>query len=182
MARKWIRWIAWEIPLLAITIAAGLYWRNRPAAESRPVPLGLRLLENRTGQIGIAWDPKSAVARKAIGGRIDINDGIERQSIPLTAEMISSGNYSYARASEDVGVRLVLVDDSGARHQESSRFAGQPLEIHADSPQAGDLQTRRAELDALARTNRIQAERIQRLTAELSAIETRLGIGGAKLR
>lgn len=174
--RRWPWVLAGVVVLTAAIVAViGLrYFGAQPAAE----PISLAVYE-RDGQLRIEWNHDAGPVRGASAGKLEIVDGPERRSVPLTAADLARGSFTYARTSGDVQVRLEVQNAGGEKTQEASRFLGTPPRA-AD---ANELDTAQLERDALKdevtrlRTqNATQAERIQQLERTLTILRARLGI------
>jgi len=178
MRRKWFWRAAWEVPLLILAWAAVRYWRMPPGVE--PISLGVRVIEPREGQLRIEWNHAAKPLMNVAWGKIDIIDGVERQSITLTPAMLAAGSYRYQRETEDIEVRLTIVDNWGNQVGEASRFLGQPLDRVPRSVDLIDLQKRRDDLEAevrrLREDNDAQLAQIQTLNRRLWIVKTKLGI------
>jgi len=179
--RKWF-FLAWEIPVLVLMGASLRYWNARPKPAATSV--GLRLSEPRAGQLRIQWDGAAEPVRKASLGRLEMREGIERQEVALSSEVLSKGSYTYQRANDEVQVRLVVIGPTGERAEEESGFLGQPLTMPSDSGAIDKARENATELEAQARWLRTKnarlSTRIQQLEADLQALETKLQIPGGK--
>jgi len=175
--RKRWPWVTAVVVVLAVAIAAviGLrYFGASPNAE----PISLAVYEH-DAQLRIEWNHNAAPIRGASTGTLEIVDGPDRRSVPLTLTDLARGSFTYARTSGDVQVRLQVQNSSGDKTQEASRFLGTP-------PRAADaheLDTARLERDSLKdevarlRTqNAVQSERVQQLERTLTILRARLGI------
>ena len=174
--RKWLRFLAWELPLLAVSGLAFYYWRSGPVPDPEPPrePISLAVV-GRAGQLEISWNPAAPTVRSAAEGRIEIADGIESQSVALTPAMLADGRYSYVPATEDVRVQMTLHDASGARTEGTLRFLGALPEVNLSQGHQLDLED---ELRRLREINEAQAARIRDLEVSLKRIQASLGIGG----
>jgi len=181
LLRRKINWrllFAWEVPLLLLCGAALQYWNTRPPII--PASIGVAILESPKGQLKISWNSRAQPVAAAAQGIIEVTDGIETQSIPLTPAMLALGGYSYRRATSDVDVRLTVTDSAGNQLHEGSRFLGQPLQSPANvadrtglNAETRDLQK---QLQWLRKKRSMQALRIRQLQIRLKNVETKLGI------
>ncbi len=159
--RKWplVIWGA----VIAILIALGL--RYRMQADS-PEPIALSVIE-RDGQLQIQWNRSAKLVRQAARGSLEIDDGTEGKTIPLTHDMLAAGNVTWARKTGDVEIRLTVQNADGAKSQEASRYLGPPPAA-AQNPQAlTDLKRQKndleAELERLRKEDERKDDRIQQL-------------------
>ena len=172
--RKWLRFLVWEIPILAITGILFSYWRSRPivAPEIPPRSVSLAVIA-RPGQLRVEWDSNAPVIKSAAGARIEIVDGIQSRSVTLLPALLAAGSYVYEPQTNDVRVRMIVPNTSQGRADESVRFLG-------DWPKADVSTVVPAQLEAEARRlrdlNRSQAQRIQDLERSLSDLEKKLDI------
>jgi proteasome lid subunit RPN8/RPN11 len=173
--RKW----PWGVIAVVLTVAVlailGLrLFAPRPAPE----PISLSVAE-RDGQLQIEWNHSSRTISGAARGTLEIADGQDSRSIPLTQMELSRGNFNYLRKSGDVEIRMTVEDAAGEKTQEASRFLGSPPaaadpnELDAIRLERDSLQDQIATLRA---QNKQQADRIQQLERTLVILQTRLGI------
>ena len=173
--RKW----PWGIiaVVLAVAVVAILGLRLF-APRLAPEPISLSVAE-RDGQLQIQWNHSSRSITRAARGMLQITDGQESRSLPLTPLDLSRGSFNYLRKSADVEVRMTVEDSAGEKMQEASRFLGSapaaadPNELDAIRLERDSLQDQIARLQA---QNKQQAERIQQLERTLVILQTRLGI------
>ena len=173
--RKW----PWGIiaVVLAVAVVAILGLRLF-APRLAPEPISLSVAE-RDGQLQIQWNHSSRSIASAARGTLQITDGQESRSLPLTPLDLSRGSFNYLRKSADVEVRMTVEDSAGEKMQEASRFLGSapaaadPNELDAIRLERDSLQDQIARLQA---QNKQQAERIQQLERTLVILQTRLGI------
>ncbi len=171
---KW-PWIVIAVALvLAGAVFALRFFYLRPAA---PEPIGLQVFE-REGQLQIEWNRASRPVARAVRGTLDITDGTETHSIPLSKLALTESNITYTRKSGDVQIRLTLSGSGGTQAQETARFLGR-------GPAAADseLTALRAERDQLSADNERlrgeadrQAARVQQLERTIRILENRLQI------
>lgn len=171
---KWLRFLAWEVPLLVVSCSAFLYWRSAPAPdpEIRQKPLALQVIA-RAGQLQIEWNPAAEVMNNAGEGLIEIVDGVESQSIALTRAMLAERRYSYVPTTDDVLVRMTIRELSGDRTEGSVRFLGSLTEIAPAREGPPDVEP---EIRRLREINRQQAARIENLQTSVRQLEKQLGI------
>jgi hypothetical protein len=173
--RKW----PWGVVavILAVAVVAILGMRLF-APRVAPEPISLSVAE-RDGQLQIQWNHSSRTITGAARGTLEITDGQDSRSLPLTRLDLSRGSFNYLRKSADVEVRMTVEDSAGEKMQEASRFlgsppiAGDPNELDAIRLERDSLQD---QIAALRAQNRQQADRIQQLERTLVILQTRLGI------
>ena len=93
------------------------YYRSLP--ESVPISL---TMSDRNGQIQVHWNHSSRVIREAAHGSIEILDGTQSRSAPLSADDLSHGSVIYMRQSGDVQIRLEVENARGQKAQEVAHF------------------------------------------------------------
>jgi hypothetical protein len=112
----------------------------------------------------------------AVHGTLVINDGRNTQTFALTPRELTAGNYTYARKTGDVEVRMSVEDADGGKVQEASRFLGQ-APVKTDPNEMGELKKKRDELEAeverLTRQNRAQEDKIQQLQRTVQIMQAR---------
>jgi hypothetical protein len=172
--RKWPWLVAWG---LAVILAAGLGTRYY-FAQAVEEPIGLSILE-RDGQLQIQWDPAAGPVKKAVRGSLEIVDGTLVRIVPLSAQNLAGGRFTYQRVGGDVQVRMSVVASDGSKSPPvASQFLGPPP-AKANDDDMKALESRRAELQAeiaqLREQNAAQAGRIQQLERTLRILQTRLG-------
>jgi hypothetical protein len=141
-------------------------------------PIGLTILE-REGQLQIQWDPGAGPVRKAVRGSLEIVDGTQVRTVPLSSQDLASGKFTYQRVGGDVQVRMSVEARDGSKSQPvASQFLGPPP-VKAGNDELKGLESRRDELEAeiaqLHAQNTAQAARIQQLERTLRILQTRLG-------
>jgi proteasome lid subunit RPN8/RPN11 len=177
--RRWPWGLIAVVMAVAVLAVLGLRLFAPPAA---PEPIALSVAE-RDGQLQIQWNHSSRTISGAARGTLDITDGQDSRSIPLTQLELSRGSFNYLRKSGDVEIRMTVEDSAGEKTQEASRFlgsapaAGDPNELDAIRLERDSLQDQIATLKA---QNKQQADRIQQLERTLVILQTRLGIGQGK--
>jgi proteasome lid subunit RPN8/RPN11 len=173
--RKW----PWGViaVVLAVAVLAVLGLRLF-APSAAPEPISLSVAE-RDGQLQIGWNHTSRTISGAARGTLEITDGQDSRSIPLTQLELSRGSFNYLRHSGDVEIRMTVEDSGGGKTQEASRFLGSPPAA-ADPNELDAIRLERDSLQdqiaALRAQNKQQADRIQQLERTLIILQTRLGI------
>ena len=111
-------------------------------------------------------------------GTLEIADGTQSRTIPLSPADLAQGKFAYKRATGDIQVRMSVEAPNGTKLQEASRFLGPPPSKKNDD-ELKALEKRRDELDAevnrLKQSNDQQAQRIQQLERTLKILQTRPG-------
>jgi hypothetical protein len=178
---RWL-WLAlWAIAVSAAGYVAVHAWFLHTNAASEPISLAIA---ERQGQLQIEWNHNAAPVESATGGSLEIIDGADAQTIPLTPQILTQGRFTYLRKTGDVEVRMTVDSASGAKLQEASRFLGRQPSGASPSEDLKTLQQRRdaleAEVKRLTEENSGQAARIRQLERTLRILETRLGIDQGK--
>ena len=166
------------VSIVAAALVLALVGLRFFGARLNTEPLALSVME-RAGQLQIQWNHASQNIVGATGGSLEIVDGPDRRSIPMSRKELAEGSFTYARRSGDVQVRLTVNASGGQRMEEASRFVGTaPAAVDAS-----ELDTLRVERDALQdEVTRLrgqagqQAARIQQLERTLVILQNRLGI------
>jgi len=113
------------------------------------------------GQLLIEWDRTAKPVREARAGRLEIQDGQDRVTVPIPADRLREGSIDYVRRGDVLDVRLVLAQPGGKQMHEIIRFVGQPVN-RPPSPEVADALRER---DALkAEVEKLRAE-VQKKTA-----------------
>jgi proteasome lid subunit RPN8/RPN11 len=178
--RRWPLLVMWATAVLVLVIL-GLRYFMPVAGGAEPVSLAV---VERDGQLLIQWNHSARPVATATGGSLDVTDGAESRTFPLTRQMLAAGNFTYQRKTGDIEVRLSVDNPETGKVQESSRFLGRPPEAAAaavaNQKDVAELEKRRtelqAEIDRLRRENQAQSARIQQLERTLRILQTRLGI------
>ena len=169
--KKWPWLVAWAALVLVAVVFGLRYWMLRPASE----PISLAVIE-REGQLRIEWNHASRPVNAAVHGTLVINDGSNTQTFALSSRELTLGNFTYARKTGDVEVRMSVEDSEGAKVQEASRFVGQPP-VKVDRNEVSDLAKKRdelqAEIDRLTRQNALQQQKIQQLQRTVQIMQAR---------
>jgi proteasome lid subunit RPN8/RPN11 len=172
--KKWFWLVAALIVIAALAVAGARYLSFGKANET----IALGVLE-RDGQLDIGWNRAAAPVSKAVRGALEITDGSQTRTIPLTPGALALGKFSYKRETGDIQVRMSVESADGNRVQEASRFLGPPPS-QGNAEELKTLQQRRDELEAevarLKQSNDQQAQRIQQLERTLKILQTRPGI------
>jgi hypothetical protein len=168
---KQMWWLAGSIAVAALLYAVFMYFPLRTASE----PISLSVLE-KDGQLRIEWNRAAKPVLGAVRGSLEIVDGRDSRTIPLAAKELQLGEFTYARNTGDVEVRMTVEGSGGDKTQEASRFLGRAPE-KVDSGELQSEQTKRAELEAevnrLQQENAAQSERIQQLERTLRIMQSR---------
>jgi hypothetical protein len=173
--RRKIPWAIIAVVVAALILAVlGLRFLG-PQVQAEPLSLGVI---ERAGQLQIQWNHSSQGVADATGGTLEIVDGGEKRSIPMTRSELAQGNFTYMRRSGDVEVRLTVNSSGGGRMEEASRFLGTPpegsgSEVNAIKVERDALQD---EVTRLRVQSGQQAARIQQLERTLVILQSRLGI------
>jgi proteasome lid subunit RPN8/RPN11 len=172
--RKWPWLVAWGLAVLLMT-GLGLRYYLTPTITE---PIGLSILE-REGQLQIQWDPTAGPVKRAVRGSLEIVDGTQARTVPLSSQNLAGGRFTYQRVGGDVQVRMTVEASNGTKSQPvASQFLGPPP-VKANDDEMNALETRRADLEAeiakLHSQNTAQAARIQQLERTLRILQTRLG-------
>jgi hypothetical protein len=173
--RKW----PWAIIALVIAIAVvAIVGLRFFGSRTAPQPISLAVVEHE-GQLQIQWNHASSTIQNATRGSMEIVDGGEMNTLPLTAKDLAQGSLTYVRRSGDVQVRLIVTGSGGQQTEEASRFLGTPPET-VDANEMDLLKVQRDalqdEVTRLRTQNGQQAARIQQLERTLVILQTRLGI------
>jgi hypothetical protein len=172
--KKWFGLGVALIVVAVLVIAGTRLLSSGPVSET----IALSVVE-REGQLDIEWNRAAAPVSKAVRGTLEIADGVQTRTIPLTPGELSLGKFSYKRDTGDIQVRMSVEGPDGNKVQEASRFLGPPpSKGNVDELKA--LQENRDELEAeiarLKRSNDQQAQRIQQLERTLKILQTRPGV------
>jgi hypothetical protein len=111
---------------------------------------------------------------------LEIADGPQTRTVPLTLADLASGKFSYKRETGDVQVKMSVEAADGTKPPpEAARFLGPPPSP-GNAEELKELQQRRDQLEAdvarLKQSNDQQAQRIQQLERTLKILQTRPGI------
>jgi proteasome lid subunit RPN8/RPN11 len=173
--RKWPWGLIAAVMVVAVVALASL---RLFAPHLAPEPIALSVAE-RDGQLQIQWNHSSRSITGAARGTLEITDGQDSRSLPLTPLDLSRGSFNYLRKSADVAIRMTVEDSAGEKTQEASQFLGSapvaadPNELDAIRLERDSLQD---QIAALRAQNKQQADRIQQLERTLVILQSRLGI------
>ena len=172
--RKWLWLAGWAV--IVLLVAGAVRGLRIWLVSSSPEPIALFVSE-REGQLHAEWNRNAKPILLATRGTLELLDGGDVRTVPLTPEALRGGSLTAAVKSRDVLVRMTVEESNGRKIQEASRFVGGPAAEPAATPASDE---RRAELEAevrrLQRQNQAQAARIQQLERTLRILQTRLGI------
>ena len=110
------------IGLMALLLVHHWMPRSKPAEPAQPVTSSLKLEAEPqgNGMINIKWNAASAPVAKAREGRLVIVERDQQpEMISLGPDQLKIGHLSYGSTAESLGLRLEVVDRSGATAQES---------------------------------------------------------------
>ncbi len=174
-ARK-IPWAIIGVVVAALIAAvAGLKYFG-PQLKAEPLSLGVI---EQNGQLQIQWNRASRSILNAAGGTLEIVDGQVKRAIPMNRGELAQGNFTYARQSGDVQVRLTVTGSGLQPITEGSRFLG-AAPVQGANKEAEQLKAERDELQdevtRLRQQSAQQAARIQQLERTLLILQNRLGI------
>jgi len=171
------KWFGLAAALLVIAALAGAGARYLSFGSTNET-IALSVLE-RDGQLDIEWNRASESVSKAVRGTLEIADGPQTRTIPLSPAELAQGKFSYKRETGDIQVRMSVDGPDGKKLQEASRFLGPPPS-KANAEELKTLQQRRDELEAevarLKQSNDQQTQRIQQLERTLKILQTRPGV------
>ena len=172
--KKWLVLVAALIIIAALAVAGARFLSFGPAPET----IALSVIE-RDGQLDIEWNRSAAPVARAVRGSLEIADGPQSRTVPLTPADLALGKFSYKRETGDVQIRMSVEASDGTKLPEASRFLGPPPS-KGNAEELKTLQQRRDELEAevarLKQSNDQQAQRIQQLERTLKILQTRPGI------
>jgi hypothetical protein len=182
-------WLALTILVLILAYQTREYWlgSNRPPAPApaasvapapapivRPASALALAVSDAAGQLQIRWDGAATFVQSAAKGSLEIDDGEHKAIVPLNADRLRAGSFTYARESQSVDVRLSVEDPSGRRLHEAASFFGKLPERPAAVSDPGAAKERDLVAQEAARLRAAlaaQTERANRL--EKSLEETR---------
>lgn len=172
--KKWL-WLAAALIVIAALAVAGARYLSFGKNDET---IALSVLE-RDGQLEIEWNRAAAPVSKAVRGTLEITDGSQTRTLPLTPMELALGKFSYKRTTGDIQVRMSVESADGNKLQEASRFLG-PAPSQRNTDELKALQQRRDELETevarLKQSNDQQAQRIQQLERTLKILQTRPGV------
>jgi hypothetical protein len=177
------RTMPWTIIAIVVAvILAGILGLRYFGSNNIAEPVGLAVLE-REGQLQIQWNRNAPALANTSRASLEIIDGTDKRIVALSVQDLTKGNFTYARKSGDVQVRLVLERSSGERIEEGSRFLGTaPQTVDANEMDLLKVQrdALQDEVTRLRQETQQQAERIQQLERTLTVLRSRLGIDQGK--
>jgi proteasome lid subunit RPN8/RPN11 len=129
------RWTSrWPALLgLAALLAAAAAVISVLEMRRESAPFQVRLADSN-GQLTISWDRTAQAVQQARSATLEIGDGNEAISVPLTPDQVRRGNVTYMRNSRAVTVRLRVHPESGPPVDDLASFVGslvQRLPAHA---------------------------------------------------
>ena len=133
-----LRWLRWS-SLVLLTVACGGYAGYRLAhANSFWIDTDGNLdlsVHYKADQLAVRWNPNANAMATASSGSMSIQDGKRAQTVHLTLEQLLSGKLLYSPSSDDVSLRLDVLDAKGVRTgSESVRAVGLVPHLRHTSP------------------------------------------------
>ena len=128
------RWATLALAL-ALAMVAGflaMKYHGTPALRRGQPPSVSLIAFDLEGQLQIRWDRAAEAVRTASGGTLEITDGASKADVPLDAQRLRGGTFSYARQTVRVDVRLALELPDGKKFEEFTTFLGAPVVPAAD--------------------------------------------------
>lgn len=158
--------LAWLVALASAGYAFRDLWLPKTPG---PLQVGLYDLD---GQLTIGWGRSAEPLRGAESGTLEILDGGNKVSLPLTPELLQKGTAVYSRQTGDVFVRLQAKLPGGKALEGIARFTGPPppADAAAGQPSEGQLEELRATIEK-------QAARIRDLETANAALRRKLANG-----
>jgi hypothetical protein len=107
--------------LVVIAASAGiLYWWNATIPSPIPLQIGAE-----GANILLSWNPDTPAIRAATSGRLEIQEGQKRRTIPLDRAALAGAHATYAAgAFGDITVKLVLDTRAGMIEQSAQYIGG----------------------------------------------------------
>lgn len=107
--------------LVVIAASAGiLYWWNATIPSPIPLQIGAE-----GANILLSWNPDTPAIRAATSGRLEIQEGQKRRTIPLDRAALAGAHATYAAgAFGDITVKLVLDTRAGIIEQSAQYIGG----------------------------------------------------------
>jgi hypothetical protein len=161
--RSWLLVISLLFPVVLVGVAAFFYIEVR-AADT----ISLEARE-REGILRFTWNGQSRPFFQAKSGRIEIIDGDDKRSYPLTDAELQRGFFPVIRRNADVTARLVLNYGNSGR-EEIMRYLGHPVAVH-DNPPKPVLEQLLKENDELRRVMLIEKARADDLQHRVDVLE-----------
>ncbi len=149
----WVIILAIALGVAAAAVQTRQMWLPRVMAAVRPVPpppppppsLGLTSLDHE-GQLQINWNPNSPAVRKASDAILEITEiGTPPQAIQLDAAHLQAGNFTFARNSQNVDIKLIVHQANGPDVREAIGFLGKLPARQTAAPESGEQQKQREE-------------------------------------
>ncbi len=150
-SRKWITAVAIAIAGIALSAWTPVRTRLHP----RPAPLQLAVRDDH-GQLLISWNRTNFAGI----GRIEINDGPQRDWIPVTSEMTSA---TYVPQSPEIEVKLI----AGSQSETARVFESDPSAV-ARAELAREIGQLESEADALRAELQNGRDRIGQIEKRIS--------------
>ena len=102
-----LRWVGIGMALAALGTWF-ISWRPEPKASAAARQIGLQVLAVADRQVKVQWDWSSPAVRSASAGTLEITDGRQKYSLPLSGVQLRSSSLTYSRQTDSVDVRLSL--------------------------------------------------------------------------
>jgi hypothetical protein len=146
-----IRWAVAAVVVLTL-VAASIVWFLKQPIALTPVPIQI---SGEAGKLRFSWDPQSPTIRQSSGGKLQIADGDANRELLLDRAALSGGGATYAPASGEVSVKLIINTPSGPLEQ-STRYLS-PATGGSSQKQIDELTRERDALREKARQLEIRA-------------------------
>ena len=117
--KRWPWLMGWAVLVILAAVFGLRYWMLRPTQE----PISLSVLEH-DGQLRIEWNHAARPVTSAVHGTLVINDGRNTQTFALSPRDLTAGNYTYARKTGDVEIRMSVEDADGVEGAGSFAIPG----------------------------------------------------------
>ena len=123
-----LRWLRWS-SLVLLTVVCGGYAGYRLAhGNSSWIGTDGNLdlsVQYKADQLAVHWNPNANAMATASSGSMSIRDGKHAKTLHMTLEQLLSGKLLYSPSSDDVSLRLDVLDAKGVRTgSESVRAVG----------------------------------------------------------
>ncbi len=132
--QRWLR-LAPTFGMALTVMAAALLLGNSkpPARAATPAPpaavyhspLGLRVA-SKPQQLDAYWDRNSSAIQGATSGVMRIHDGAASEVVPFDAQQLQDGHLSYRPATNDVSIRMEVINPQAETLSESVRVVAVP--------------------------------------------------------
>ena len=107
-------WIVASFIFLLLGVVLGYEASRITGPQRGAADFALSLAVERTGEnLTVLWNPKARAVLSASSGVLEIDDGAETKRVELDSASLSSGNFVYRNASNEVRFRLVVSLGSG---------------------------------------------------------------------